>query len=391
MKVAVLGAGLVGNAIARDLARAGEFAVSVFDVAEAALARLAGLPGITTARVDLADPDAVAKAVSGQDLAVGAVPGHMGLATLRAVIDAGRDVVDISFFPEDPFLLDELAKAKGVCAVVDCGVAPGCSNLFLGRMEREFGTLERFLCLVGGLPTARSWPWEYKAPFSPADVLEEYTRPARYIAHGQLVTRPALSEPELVEFPGVGTLEAFNTDGLRTLLTTVKVPFMVEKTMRYPGHIEKIRVLRESGFFGQAHVDVNGVNVRPIDLTSRLLFALWKLGEGEEDLTVMRVEAEGVRQGRRVRRQLDLLDRYDRASATTAMARTTGYTCTAGVRALARGLYTRKGISPPEFLGREPGCYEFVIDELAARGVVFRDSEIDVTPASGALPPRPVG
>jgi len=381
MRVAVLGAGLVGNAIARDLARGAEFAVSVFDVAEGALARLAGTTGITTTRVDLADPREVAKAVASADMVVGAVPGHMGLATLRAVIDAGRDVVDISFFPEDPFLLDELAKAKGVRAVVDCGVAPGCSNLFLGRMEREFDSLERFLCLVGGLPTSRTWPWEYKAPFSPADVIEEYTRPARFIVHGTTVTRPALSEPELVDFPEVGTLEAFNTDGLRTLLTTVNVPNMVEKTMRYPGHIEKVRVLRESGFFGRSPVEVGGVPVRPLDLTSRLLFALWKLEPGEEDLTVMRLEAEGVRAGRRLRRRLDLLDRYDRASATTSMARTTGYTCTAGVRALARGLYTRKGIAPPEFLGRERACYDFIIADLAERGVVFRESEDELASA----------
>ena len=375
MRVAVLGAGLVGNAIARDLAQGGEFSVRVYDVAEAALARLAGIPGITTTRVDLAQPAEVAKAATAADLVVGAVPGHMGFATLRAVIEAGRDVVDISFFPEDPFLLDELARANGVRAVVDCGVAPGCSNLFLGRMECEFETIERFLCLVGGLPVLRTWPWEYKAPFSPADVIEEYLRPARYIAGGELVTRPALSEPELIDFPEVGTLEAFNTDGLRTLLTTVKVPFMQEKTMRYPGHIDKIRVLRESGFLGHSQVDVGGGKVRPIDLTSRLLFALWKLGEGEEDLTVMRVEAEGVRDGGRVCRRLDLLDRYDRASATTSMARTTGYTCTAGVRALTRGLFTRKGISPPEFLGRERGCYDFVIADLARHGVVFHDSE----------------
>ncbi len=381
MRVAVLGAGLVGNAIARDLARGAEFAVSVFDVAEGVLARLAGMTGITTTRVDLADPREVAKAVASADMVVGAVPGHMGLATLRAVIDAGRDVVDISFFPEDPFLLDELAKAKGVRAVVDCGVAPGCSNLFLGRMEREFDSLERFLCLVGGLPTSRTWPWEYKAPFSPADVIEEYTRPARFIVYGTTVTRPALSEPELVDFPEVGTLEAFNTDGLRTLLTTVNVPNMVEKTMRYPGHIEKVRVLRESGFFGRSPVEVSGVPVRPLDLTSRLLFALWKLEPGEEDLTVMRLEAEGVRAGRRLRRRLDLLDRYDRASATTSMARTTGYTCTAGVRALARGLYTRKGIAPPEFLGRERACYDFIIADLAERGVVFRESEDELASA----------
>jgi len=374
MRIVVLGAGLVGGAIARDLAKDGEFEVTVVDVEEGALARLAGVPGVVTKRADLSGDGAIRTAVEGHNLVVGAVPGRIGFATLRTLLSCGTPVVDISFFPEDALALDALARERGVCAVVDCGVAPGCSNLILGRMEREFDEVEAFTCYVGGLPVVRTWPWEYKAPFSPSDVLEEYTRPARYIAGGRLVTLPALSEPELVHVPGVGTLEAFNTDGLRSLLATVKVPFMVEKTMRYPGHAERIAVLRESGFFGSEPVEVAGVPVRPLDLTARLLFPQWQLADGEEDFTAMRVTVEGVAAGRRVRRIFELLDRYDRASGTTSMARTTGYTCTAAVRLLAQGGYARPGISPPEFLGREPGCYEFVMRELARRGVVFRQS-----------------
>lgn len=373
MKVAVLGGGLVGGVIARDLARDGEFEVTVADLSEATLARLGGVPGVAPVRADLADPAAIHGLVAGHDLVVGAVPGHMGFATLREVIAAGKPVVDISFFPEDALALDALARERDVCAVVDCGVAPGCSNLILGRMERELEPVERFVCYVGGLPVERSWPWEYKAPFSPADVIEEYTRPARYVANGALVTMPALSEPELVEFPGVGTLEAFNTDGLRSLVATVKAPFMVEKTMRYPGHIDRIRVLRESGFFATEPVTVRGVAVRPLDLASRLLFPLWQFGPGEEDITAMRVIVEGASAGRKVRRTFEMLDRYDRATGTSSMARTTGYTCTAGVRLVARGLWGRKGVSPPEFIGRERACYEFMMAELGARGVAFRE------------------
>jgi saccharopine dehydrogenase-like NADP-dependent oxidoreductase len=379
MRVVVLGAGMVGGAIARDLARGGEFEVTVVDASEAALARIGRETGIAAVRADLAAGGAVRRAVEGHDLVVGAVPGHMGFATLREVLACGKPVVDISFFPEDPLELDALARENGVTALVDFGVAPGCSNLILGRMAKELDAVERFVCLVGGLPSVRVWPWEYKAGFSPADVLEEYTRPARYVSGGRLVTMPALSEPELVDFAGVGTLEAFNTDGLRTLLATVGVPFMVEKTLRYPGHIEKIRVLRESGFLSSEPVDVGSRAVRPIDLTSRLLFPLWKLEEAEEDLTVMRVSVDGVSGGRRVRRTFELLDRADRSTATSSMARTTGYTCTAGVRLLARGAYSRPGISPPEVVGREAECFAFVFAELAARGVVFsvRSEELD--------------
>jgi len=182
---------------------------------------------------------------------------------------------------------------------------------------------------------------------------------------------PALSEPELLDFPGVGTLEAFNTDGLRTLIHTVDAPFKKEKTLRYPGHIEKMRMLRETGFFRKEPMDVNGVQVVPLDLTTRLLFPMWQMGEGDEDFTVMRVIVEGEKEGRRITHTFDMLDRYDRATKTTSMARTTGYTCTAAVRMVARGLYSQKGISPPEYVGKAPGCWDFIRKELAQRGIHY--------------------
>jgi saccharopine dehydrogenase-like NADP-dependent oxidoreductase len=373
MKIVILGGGRVGGAMARDLAGEPRFEVTVVDASAEALRRLEGW-GLKTERADLADPAAVGRAVRDHDLVVGAVPGFLGFATLKAVLEADKDIVDISFFDEDPFLLDGLARERGRIAIVDCGVAPGCSNLVLGRMAAELDRVDSFVCLVGGLPAERTWPFEFKAVFSPIDVLEEYTRPARFKRHGQMVTLPALTEVEPVDFPGVGTLEAFNTDGLRTLLRTMDVPSMVEKTMRYPGHADKMRMLRETGFFGTEPLELGGARVRPLDLTARLLFSSWQLGAGEEDFTAMRIVVEGEKEGRRLRRAWDLLDRYDRATGTTSMARTTGYTCTAAVRLVAAGLYDRKGISPPEFVGRDAAAYEFMMRELAARGVVFRET-----------------
>jgi hypothetical protein len=162
-----------------------------------------------------------------------------------------------------------------------------------GYAVTQLEPCERLEVYVGGLPAVRSWPWEYKAPFAPSDVIEEYVRPARYVAHGELVVREALSEPEPFEMVGVGTLEAFNTDGLRTLARTLDVPHMKEKTLRYPGHIELMRVLRQLGLFSREPIEVDGVWVSPLALTSKLLFPQWTYGEGEEDLTVLRVVAEG--------------------------------------------------------------------------------------------------
>ena len=101
-------------------------------------------------------------------------------------------MVDISFFPEDAFGLDRLAREAGVCCLVDCGIAPGLSNLILGRMEEHLDETTSFHCLVGGLPVERTWPWEYKAPFSPGDVIEEYVRPARLRRDGVEITLPVI-------------------------------------------------------------------------------------------------------------------------------------------------------------------------------------------------------
>jgi saccharopine dehydrogenase-like NADP-dependent oxidoreductase len=228
--------------------------------------------------------------------------------------------------------------------------------------------------MVGGLPEIREWPYEYKAVFSPVDVIEEYTRPARYIENGQLIVKPALSDPELLNFQGIGTLEAFNTDGLRSLAHTVKCPNMKEKTLRYPGHIEKMRVLRETGFFSQEEIEVRGIRIKPMDLTASLLFPKWKLKEGEVDITVMQVMVEGKKDGKKVSYTWDLYDKYDPATQIHSMARTTGYSATVALRMIADGIYTHKGISVPEYIGKQPECVAYLLTGLKERGVVYRET-----------------
>jgi saccharopine dehydrogenase-like NADP-dependent oxidoreductase len=373
-RVTVLGAGLVGSAIVADLAQDSNLAVTAVDANAAALARLAAKTGVPMQAADLRAPGAIAAAVADADLVVLAVPGFMGFDSLRQVIEAGKSVVDISFFPEDAFLLDDLAKAKGVTAVVDCGVAPGMSNVIAGYVESRLDQLDSYLCYVGGLPKVRRWPYEYKAVFSPIDVLEEYTRPARYVEHGEIVVRPALSGVELIDLPGVGTLEFFNTDGLRTLMRTFRAPNMKEVTLRYPGHANLMAILRESGFFGTEAISVDGQSVRPLAVTAKLLFDEWKLQPGEEDFTVLRVVMAGKQDGRAVRYTYDLLDSYDKATGTTSMARTTGYTCAIVARLVLGGQFRQVGICPPEYVGRTPGCYGPFMDALAARNIVVKET-----------------
>jgi saccharopine dehydrogenase-like NADP-dependent oxidoreductase len=374
MKVIVLGAGLVGGPMAKDLAMDKHFEVSVADINQKQLDKFSDVSGIKTIQSDLSDKNVVAELVKDQEIVINAVPGFMGFKTLQTLIEAGKDVVDIAFFPENLFDLDELAKKNNVIVISDFGVAPGMSNLLVGYVDHLLDKTEKAVIYVGGLPKVREWPYEYKAVFSPIDVIEEYTRPARYIENGKEVVKPALSDPEFLNFEGVGTLEAFNSDGLRSLAETIDAPNMIEKTLRFPGHIEIMRVLRETGFFDQKEIEVNGRMIKPIDFTSKLLFPKWELKEGEEDITIMQIMVEGTKGSKKLRYTYDLLDSYNNETKVHSMARTTGYTATVGVRMLAQGLYTRKGVSAPEFVGRQPACVEFMLNGLKERGIVYRET-----------------
>ncbi len=368
-RVIVLGAGMVGRAIALDLAQ--RYDVTAVDLDEQRLTRIREEAPIRTITADLSQAETIKELVADHDLVIGAVPGFLGFQTLKTVIECGKDIVDISFFPEDPFQLDALAKEKNVTAVIDCGVAPGMCNILLGY-HNERMTVERYECLVGGLPVKRSWPYQYKAPFSPIDVIEEYTRPARMVIDGKLVIREALSDPEYIEFDEIGTLEAFNTDGLRTLLKTVKIPNMREKTLRYPGHIEYIKVLRETGFFSKEPIEINGIPIRPLDVTAKLLFPKWRLDPDEPEFTIMRVTIQGIENGQRTEYVYDLLDRFDPKTKTSSMARTTGYTCTAVATLVLGGIFTQKGIIPPEYLGADERCFQAVLGYQKERNINYK-------------------
>lgn len=383
-KVVILGAGLVGGPMALDLASDPDIEVLAVDKDEEALERLGVSASIQTVRSDLSRKENIKKIVRDCDLVISAVPGSMGFETLKTVIESAKNVVDISFFPEDAFFLDKAARSNGVTAVVDCGVAPGMTNLLAGYIDRILDETEALTIYVGGLPEERQWPYEYKAGFSPYDVIEEYVRPARYVKEGKVVIKPALSEPELIYFPGIGTLEAFNTDGLRTLIKTLSVPNMREKTLRYPGHVEKIALLRETGFFNQDEVRVGEVKVKPIDITAKLLFPKWKMNPGDHDMTVLKMIIEGKKAGREIRYSYELLDRYNQETGIHSMARTTGYTATMMLRLLAKGLYDSKGISPPEYVGRNPECVDFMLQGLKERGIYYKEKVEKIDPGEKA-------
>ena len=202
--IIVLGAGMVGSAMAIDLAK--RHKVTLTDVNLHTLEKVKQKhKNINFLLLDVTNKEALKSMIKDFDLVICAVPGFLGYETLKAIIKAEKNVIDISFFPENSLELDALAKEKNVTAIVDCGVAPGMDNVILGYYNEKM-KLTDFECLVGGLPKIKKWPFCYKAPFSPVDVIEEYTRPARYVENSKVITREALTDCEYLEFENIGTL-----------------------------------------------------------------------------------------------------------------------------------------------------------------------------------------
>jgi len=372
-KIIVFGAGLIGRAIALDLASLHQ--ITCVDLNKKALAVInKDDSNVETINYDLSKEKNYDELVKDFDLVVNAMPGYLGFETLKKILLAGKNVVDASFFPENCFDLDHLAKKNDVYAIVDCGVAPGMDNIILGYLDTKM-EVNKFECLVGGLPVKRHWPFNFKSLFSPIDVIQEYTGPARYVENGEIVVREALSDCELMEIKRVGTMEAFNTDGLRTLIKTMDhIPYMKEKTLRYPGHCEYIQVLKSSGFFSTEPVELNGIEFSPLEVSAKILESNWKLANNEEEFTVVRTTIEGDENGKKKRYIYRMLDKTDKQSNISSMARSNGYTATAVTNFVLQN-NIQSGICAPETLGALDGAFKFILDYLEKRSIHYRAEE----------------
>ncbi|MCL6449915.1 MAG: saccharopine dehydrogenase NADP-binding domain-containing protein [Acetobacteraceae bacterium] len=386
MRLAVLGAGLMGSVLAGELVRDPEVEeVTLFDRDEARLEAARERAGPFQAKIrpvvgDASDGGALARVLEGHQAAGAALLNRHSLGAMRAAIRAGVHMVDLAASdPQAKLALDAEARRAGVCLVPGLGVAPGISNVLVGRAASVLDRMDEAVIRVGGLPQRPLPPLGYRVVFALDSVLESCTRPAPVIREGRTVEVPALSEPEAVEFPPpVGRCECFITDGLGTLpysLPPGKVWRLEEKTVRYPGYCQAMTMLRELGLLDERPVRVDGAEVAPRRLVEEVLGPLLSRG-GEEDLLVMRVEARGTREGRPARLAYELLDVYDRERGISAMARTTCFPCAIAMLRLGRGGFEERGSVPPETLiGARPERFEWLMAELGRRGVEVRVEE----------------
>jgi lysine 6-dehydrogenase len=373
MRVLNLGAGNIGSIAAEDIAKSMksvEVVVADSDKGRAeSIAERIGKDNVSSIQLDATNHAQLAKTLRGFDLVMGFLPGRLSYHLVEACVDAHTDLVDVSYMGENPLKLNDKARRAGVAIVPDCGLAPGISNILVGHAVVGMNRVKSVHIMVGGLPRKPVPPLGYTITWSPESLIDEYTRRAGIIVKGRKTEVEALSGLEELQFPGVGKLEAFFTDGLRTLVNTIgQVDEMWEKTLRYPGHAENIKLLKALGFLDENRVTVEGMSVSPRKLTAKLIEQ--RLHRPKiEDMVALRVEASGTKNKEQISHAYRLLDFFDKKLGITAMARTTAYPASIVAQLILTKRVTEKGVVPPEKLGMQDDVFEAFMDELEKRNI----------------------
>ena len=336
-RMCVLGGGLVGSFVASILHER-KHVVRVVDSEP-----LNGLPTEIETIQSRVGVENLVGLVGDFDVVINCLPGRIG-HSIRALLVAieGMRVADLAFTAEDPRFLDSIAKENDSTLVYDVGIAPGLSNALLKAAERDLGALDSAKIWVGGNPQKPDDEWSYMAPFSPSDVIEEYTRPARIRRNGQNVTEPALSERHLIPVPGYGLMEAFLTDGVRSLLDTIDSQELLEYTVRWPGHIDRYLSGQDS---------------------EEELIEAWKFNPDRPEFTWLSVV---VKKGEHTQ-GWSVMDKG--LGPWSSMARTTGLVTVEVAEMLADGTITESGVMPPERLGMDSNLMDRLLNCMEDAGV----------------------
>lgn len=356
MRIVVFGGGMQGCVIAKNLADRPEKP----EVIVADLVKPVALPaGVQSVIADVTDPAQAKKVAEGADVAVLAVPSRIAHQSLLNLIQAGVAVADVCFTPDPPLDLADLAKKNGSCCVIDCGVAPGLSHLLVGSAYSKLGGLDSVKIYVGGVPQSPPAAFRHAVYFNPHDLMSEYIRPARARHEGKNIEPHPMSAPfEKFSDAELGELQSFLSDGLRTLLTSYpEVPFMEERTLRWPGHLDTMKTLHTMGFLDDpvacpAITNTLGANYP---------------AERFQDVLLMKVEAQKGKE----KLEWRLIDRFH--DGMTAMSRTTAFTTAATAMVLARKQFTEPGIHPPEHLGHKDDVTQAMLKDLREHGVIVKD------------------
>jgi lysine 6-dehydrogenase len=376
MKYLVLGSGMMGGAVAYDLAThnpSDEILLADINITQARATAKAIGANVHPKRVDVNNHRELTAAMSGAAVVISAVSYSVNHQISRAAIEAGVHMVDLGGNTETvqkQMGHDAEAKAKGIIIIPNSGLAPGLINVLAMFGSRDFDELDSIFLRVGGLPIHPRPPLYYQVVFSVEGLINEYVEQAEVIRDGNLEHIDPMSGLEDIKFPEpFGVLEAFNTSGGLSLMTHIlegKVKNLDYKTIRYKGHCDKFKTLLDLGFATSEPMMVGG-SVK----TNREFFAdllRKKLDYGDKDAVLARATITGRRQSAEKTLVYEFIDYYDEQSRMTAMMRTTAFPTSIIAQMIARGTITDRGVLLPELC--VPG--DIMIEELLKRNIRIR-------------------
>ena len=359
LRFLVIGYGRVGRAVALSLKSRGHV-VDAVDVKELRDDVLDKIYVIDASR----DPHAIAEIAKKYDCACGCLPGGLGYKLMKAFAERGGKLVDVSFTRENPLTLSSKAEESKALIIPDCGIAPGLSNMVIGFLARKLDIIEEAEIKVGGLPVNPKPPLYHSCSWSIEDLLEEYVRTARYIENHEVKELDPLSLRLTVKVCGF-ELEAFPSDGLRTMLRLRdRVKSLRELTLRWKGHLDAIKSLRDLGFLSENKVNLNGIDVPIRMLTAKVLE---KVMPRNDDMLLMEITARGFKMDREVTCAWTICGQAPGGLST--MARVTGAVCSRIALMLSQGLIDGVGVIPPEDLRSLESIIKAVLNDLKELGL----------------------
>ena len=380
MKILLIGAGLMAHAVAYALVRHSELTELVVvdrerERAEAVATRLSDRR-VRVERLDVSAPRAVREVMQGCAVAISAVPYFFNLSLAKAAVDCGVHFCDLggnNRIVEAEFALSEEAERAGVALVPDCGLAPGLVNVLTAGAIAEMTEVDSVAIRVGGLPQRPRPPLDYQIVFSPYGLINEYMEPAMILRDGEIVQVPSLSDREELSFPApYDRLEAFHTSGgSSTLPRTLhsRVRNLDYKTIRYRGHLEKVKAMADLGFFEEQPLEIDGQTVVPRELAVRLFDK--RLSFNESDVVLLDVTARGRTDAGARAVSYRMIDTYDETTDLSAMQRATGFPIAQIALLLSTGEIAARGTLEQEI----SVPVETFLDGLREQGLRIERSE----------------
>lgn len=381
MKILVLGSGLMGPAAAFNAISDPQVSqVTLADMSpqqlEAARRKLATLKGaekLATTTLNLNDQAAAVRLMTGFDAVVGALPKSVIKLGILAATQAAKPWVDLTSPPDDQVPeIKRKVQAAGTLVILGCGVEPGLTEIMARYLAEKLDRVDELHIKCGGIPEKPAPPLGYKIVFGGRQLPLRPTD-ARVVENGVLKPVARYSEVEPVSFDGVGECEAWHEGFMPWLLDLDGLKGLkrgTQKTVRWPGYAAQVTVLKELGLLSEEPIEVDGARVAPKKLLDTLLYPRVRLEEGERDITLLRVEAVGEKDGRPRHYKIEMVDRYDPILGFTSMARTTAFTAAIVARMIGCGDLRARGWLTPEQVITGP-LFQRLVKELADVHVLF--------------------